>query len=176
MSSAAVTGQAPLSPPAGEIPTALVPALDRLAIRELVDRYVDCLNHRDWAGYGELLAADFLWTCSAPHDLRIESREAMLEMVSTVQQYQFGFVFQMAHGLVIDDQTAQSARCRHTLHIMSEKSTMLGIYYDIVQKEPDGRWRFRRRDYRITYFDDSPAPGRVFRKLPDAHYRELPGP
>jgi ketosteroid isomerase-like protein len=150
--------------------------LERLAIRELIDRYVDCLNHRDWAGYGELLADDFLWTCSAPHSMRIESRAAMLEMVSTVQQYQFGFVFQMAHGLVIDDQAADRARCRHTLHIVSDKSTMLGIYYDIVEKGAGGRWRFHRRDYRITYLDDSPAPGRVYRTLPDTRYRELPGP
>src|SRR5215203_1930125 len=110
-------------------PAELQTFMDRLAIRERVDLYIDLLNHRDWENYGDLLTEDAVWSASAPFNQRIEGRKAMVEMVSTVQQYQFGFVFQMGHGLVIDDLTETSARSRHTLHIVSDKFTMLGIYY-----------------------------------------------
>lgn len=148
---------------------------DRFAIRELIDQYIDRLNHRDWPRYGELLTEDFLWTCSAPVNMRIESRQAMLEMVSTMQQYQHGFVFQMGHGVVVEDIVNNQARCRQTLHIVSDRSLMLGIYYDIVVKGADGQWRFKRRDYQITYMDEAPLPGKIYRQFPDPGYMELPG-
>lgn len=155
-------------------PAELQTFMDRLAIRERVDLYIDLLNHRDWENYGDLLTEDAVWSASAPFNQRIEGRKAMVEMVSTVQQYQFGFVFQMGHGLVIDDLTETSARSRHTLHIVSDKFTMLGIYYDVLAKEPDGIWRFKRRDYQVTYHEDQGLPGKVFRTLPDKDYRALP--
>lgn len=148
---------------------------DRLAIREQIDRYVDLLNHRDWRGYEDLLTGDFVWTINAPKPRRIESRKAMMEMVTTVQEYQFGFVFQMGHGLVIDELKADPARTRHTLHILSDRFTFIGIYYDELVKERDGVWRFKRRDYQVTYHDDTPATGKMYRKLPDPNYLRLPG-
>lgn len=81
----------------------------------------------------------------------------MVEMVNTVQEYQHGFVFQMGHGLVIDELAVDTARARHTLHIVSDKFTMIGIYYDRLVKEADGVWRFKRRDYRIAYRYDLAA-------------------
>jgi len=148
--------------------------MDRCAIRDRIDLYVDRLNHRDWVRYGELLTEDAVWTASAPFNQRIESRQAMVEMVSTVQQYQFGFVFQMAHGIVIDELTAATAKSRHTLHIISDRFTMIGIYYDRLVKEEDGAWRFQRRDYRITYYDDTKLSGNIFRQLPSPGYESLP--
>lgn len=154
--------------------TELTQFMDRFAIRERVDLYIDRLNHRDWERYGELFTEDAVWSCSGPFEQRIEGRKAMVEMVSTVQQYQFGFVFQMGHGLVVDELTADTARARHTLHVVSDRFTMLGIYYDRLVKEADGVWRFKRRDYRISYHDEQPLPGKIFRQLPDPGYIHLP--
>src|SRR5256885_11068571 len=139
--------------------------MDRFAIRERIDLYIDLLNHRDWANYGDTLTEDAVWSCSAPFNQRIESRAAMVEMVSTVQQYQYGFVFQMGHGVVIDEIKGNRARSHHTLHIVSDHMCYLGIYYDELLKQADGIWRFKRRDFQITYFDDKPLPGTVYRKL-----------
>jgi len=150
--------------------------MERLAIRERIDLYIDRLNHRDWARYGELLTDDFVWTCTEPRKMRIESRKAMLDMVTTVQQYQFGFVFQMGHGVVVDEIKSNHARSRHTLEIFSDQFRMIGIYYDLLRKEADGIWRFARRDYQITYCDEHPnLGGTIFRRLPDPAYTELPG-
>jgi hypothetical protein len=155
----------------------LADLMDRFAIRERIDLYIDRLNHRDWARYGELLTDDFVWTCTEPRKMRIESRKAMLDMVTTVQQYQFGFVFQMGHGVVVDAIEGNRARARHTLEIFSDQFRMIGIYYDLLRKEADGVWRFARRDYQITYCDEHPnLGGAIFRRLPDPTYMELPGP
>ena len=150
--------------------------MERLAIREQIDRYIDLLNHRDWERYRETMTEDFIWTASDPVNQRIESRDAMMDMVTTVQQYQFGFVFQMGHGVVIEEIRGNRARSHHTLHIISDHMCYLGIYYDILIKESDGVWRFQRRDFRITYFDDRPLPGKLYRVLPDQDHRKLPLP
>jgi hypothetical protein len=149
---------------------------DRFDIRERIDLYIDRLNHRDWNKYGDLLTEDFVWTCTEPRQMRIEGRKAMVEMVSTIQQYQYGFVFQMGHGVVIEEIKDSRALSRHTLHIFSDHFTMLGIYYDVLVKERDGVWRFKRRDYQITYYDETQVPGRTYRKLPDPDYLQLPRP
>ena len=148
--------------------------MDRCAIRDRIELYIDRLNHRDWARYGELLTEDAVWTASAPFNQRIESRQAMVEMVSTVQQYQFGFVFQMGHGLVIEELTDVTAKARHTLHILSDHFTMIGIFYDDLVKKADDAWRFKRRDYRITYHDETSLPGKLYRLLPCPGYERLP--
>ena len=149
--------------------------MDRFAIREQIDNYIDALNHRDWVRLGETMTEDLVWSCSAPKDMRIETRKAMIEMVSTVQQYQFGFVFQMGHGLVIRELKSNWARACHTLHVFGDSFTMLGLYYDQLVKEADGVWRFKRRDYQITYYDETPVTGKIYRQLPDPNYKQLPG-
>ena len=151
--------------------------MDRFAIREQIDLYIDRLNHRDWERYAALLTDDFTWSCTEPRKMRVESKKAMMEMVTTVQQYQHGFVFQMAHGIVIDEIKGNQARSRHTLEIFSDQFRMIGLYYDLLRKEPDGVWRFARRDYQITYCDEHPnLGGAIYRRLPDPDYVNLPSP
>ena len=109
--------------------------------------------------------------------MRIESKKAMLDMVTTRQHYQHGFVFQMGHGIVIDEIKGDHARSRHTLEIFSDQFRMIGHYYDLLRKEADGAWRFARRDYRITYCDElSNLVGTIYRRLSDPDYLNLPTP
>ena len=150
--------------------------MERFSIREKIDLYIDLLNHRDWARYEDTMTEDFVWTCSAPVNQRIETRKAMMDMVSTVQQYQHGFVFQMGHGVVIDEIKDNRAKAHHTLHIVGDRNCFIGIYYDELVKEADGIWRFKRRDFQVTYFDDTPLAGKIYRRLPDPDYKRLPLP
>lgn len=148
--------------------------IDRLTIRERVDAYIDALNHRDWTAFAEFLTEDMIWSASEPFGHRVEGRDAMLARMTDRQQTDYEFVFQMGHGLVIRELTATTARTCHTLHIISNHFTAIGFYYDALVKESDGAWRFRRRDYRVTYYDDSPLQGRIFRRLPDPQAAGLP--
>jgi ketosteroid isomerase-like protein len=150
--------------------------MDRLAIREQIDNYIDALNHRDWERFGATLCEDLVWSCSEPTAMRRESRKAMLDMVTTIQQYQFGFVFQMGHGLVVRELKGNQAKTCHTLQVFGDSFTSTGLYYDELRKESDGVWRFKRRNYQITYYEESKVPGKIYRQLPDPNYKELPGP
>jgi hypothetical protein len=148
--------------------------LERLAIRERIDQYIDLINHRDWDAYEDLWTNDMVWTASEPIGMRIEGRSAMMDFLRENQAYGFGFLFQMAHGIVVELVDERRARSRHTLHVISNKFTTIGIYYDELVKGDDGLWRFRLRDYRITHHDPTELGGSTFRTLPDPSYRDLP--
>src|SRR5690348_13861708 len=120
--------------------------MDRFLIREQIENYIDALNHRDWDRIGSILTEDFIWSAGAPFEQRFESRQAFLAMLNTVQAYQFGFVFQMGHGIVVSELDGDRARACHTLAIYADSFECVGLYYDELRKEADGVWRFRRRD------------------------------
>jgi ketosteroid isomerase-like protein len=146
--------------------------MDRFLIREQIENYMDALNHRDWDRLGATLCQDdFVWSTGAPVNQRFEGRQAFLDMLNTVQAYQYGFVFQMGHGIVVRELEGDRARASHTLHIYSDSVEYIGIYYDELIKEADGVWRFRRRDFRPTYHDLRHAPGSIYRRLPDPDAR-----
>lgn len=148
--------------------------IDRLLIREQIENYIDALNHRDWGRLEETLCDQLVWSASAPFDQRFESRAAFMQMLRSVQSYQFGFVFQMGHGIVVRELDEDRARACHTLHIVGDSFEVIGLYYDELRREQDGVWRFRRRDFRSTYHDARTAPGTLFRQLPDPRAASLP--
>ena len=150
--------------------------MDRFLIREQIENYIDALNHRDWNRIGETLCEEFVWSAGAPFEQRFESRKAFVDMLNTVQAYQFGFVFQMGHGITVYEVDGNRARACHTLQIYSDSFECIGLYYDELRKEPDGVWRFLRRDFKPTYHDTRHVPGTMYRQLPDPDYKNLPSP
>lgn len=163
--------------------------LERFRIHERIHLYQDLLNHRDWERYQDLWTEDgiFSQTISegeegagedffkkpANVNLRREGRAAIMELLGGYVR--FDFLFQMVHGTVVELDDERNARARHTLHIFGQAFNMLGIYYDRLVKEDDGVWRFSRRDFRVTYFDGTPAGGQTYRKMPDPRYLTMPG-
>jgi hypothetical protein len=160
-------------------------ALERFRIHERVYLYQDLLNHRDWERYEDLWTEDGIFSQTIDSgvseqgaknlsnvSVRREGRVAIMEMLTAYVR--FDYIFQMSHGVVVELDSATTARSRHTLHIFGPEFVTLGIYYDRLRKETDGVWRFSRRDFRVTYHDGTPAPGTTFRKLPDPNYRQLP--
>ena len=142
---------------------------NRMLIREQIENYIDALNHRDWDRLSGSLCEDVVWSAGAPFDQRFAGRRAFMDMLRSVQTYQFGFVFQMGHGIVVRQLEGDRATACHTLHIVGNSFETIGLYYDHLRREPDGVWRFSQRDYRPTYHDPQPAPGRIYRQLPDPH-------
>jgi hypothetical protein len=149
---------------------------ERLAIREVIERYADLLNHRDWDAYEQLLTADLQFHTSAPVNVTLHSRAEMMKLVRDT--YKAGFVFQMAHNIIVDRVVANHARARHTLHVFSDRFRLLALYYDSLVRGADNRWRFSRRDVRVTYYEEGTLPGKVYRTLPDldtpAWYHQVP--
>jgi ketosteroid isomerase-like protein len=163
-------------------------ALERFRIHERVYLYQDLLNHRDWERYEDLWTEDAIFSqtiddrASAQADLagkklsnvnvRREGRAAIMEMLTAYVRYDF--VFQMAHGVVVELDSPTTARSRHTLQVLGPGFMTIGLYYDRLVKEADGIWRFCRRDFRVTYHDGTSATGDIYRTLPDPDYRRMP--
>lgn len=148
----------------------------RMLIREQVDTYIDALNHRDWDRLAETLCDDLTWSASEPFNQRFETKAAFMDMLRNVQAYSFGFVFQMGHGLAIRSLDGNRATACHTLHILGNSFETIGLYYDELRRGADGAWRFLRRDFRPTYHNANPAPGQLYRQLPDPAGDPLPSP
>lgn len=162
--------------------------LERLRVQELMNRYVDVLNHRDWDTYRTLWVEDSwlamtydgddapvqdkMTTTERPAGVRVDGREAIVGLVERYNNYPW--LVQLPIGIVVELESATSARARHTLLVESHALKLIGMCYDRFEKGQDGAWRFRIRDYRPTYFESRTAPGLTTRQLPDPRYRDLP--
>lgn len=164
--------------------------LERFRIHERIYLYQDLLNHRDWERYEELWTADAVFSQTIHDDgdihgqdffskpantnVRREGRAAIMELLTGYSR--FDFLFQMAHGVVVELDDKTNARARQTLHIFGAGLTMIGLYYDRLVKESDGIWRFSRRDFRVTYYEATAVTGETYRRMPDPAYRQFPKP
>jgi len=155
---------------------ALTEVIERFAIRDQIENYSDALNHRDWDRSGNKLCEDLVWNIAASFSTRVTSRDRFVELCKTQQEPVYNFVFQMAHGIVVHEIVGNMARARHTMHELSSDFMMIGIYYDELRKGKDGVWRYRCREFSPTYVENSRAPGKIYRCLPDPSYRTVDAP
>jgi SnoaL-like domain len=162
--------------------------LERFQVHELIGRYVDALNHRDWARYKDCWVENSLFTMTISNDdapaqdkltsikkptgVRVVGRDQILSMVGTYNNYPW--LFQIPTGIVVELNGPATAQIRHTLHVFSQSLNLIGLCYDRAVKEGDGLWRLAHRDYRPSYWEYWDAPGQTCRKLPDLNYRNLP--
>jgi hypothetical protein len=162
--------------------------LQRLEVAEVIARYTDSINHRDWERYRDCWTEDCVFrqtvesdqgavsdsvtSTKRPINLEAIGREAVLKLVSAYNNYKWAF--QLTSGVFVIMSSGAEARIRHVLQIRTSLFTMLGFCYDRAIECSDGVWRITHRDYRPSYFETSEAPGITCRTLPDASYRQLP--
>lgn len=138
---------------------------DRFAIRELIDRYSDAVNQRDWAAFSNCFTEDAVWDVGAPFNFKLESR-ALISKIASEKISEEVYVVQTAEAVTIqvqgDGATARST-IREAVRSPGDKGIqMVGTYYDQIVRTGDG-WRFKYRKYRVTYADLTPPVGEVFR-------------
>jgi hypothetical protein len=162
--------------------------LDRLEVAELIARYADSLNHRDFDAYTDCWTEDAVFkqtianqneapqdrvaTIERPISLEARGRSEVVKLVSAYKNYKWSF--QLPTGIIVTLNSDSEAQIRHVLHIRTDSLTLLGICYDRARKCEDGVWRLTKRDYRPSYFERSSPPGVLCRELPDSNYRQLP--
>lgn len=142
---------------------------DRLAIRELVERWSDGTNNHDWAALEELFTEDAVWDVGAPLDFQMQGARqivALLREKMRPSQY----VVQTPHAIIVKVK-GNEATARSTIHEVCRFADgtgleMMGTYFDELVKQA-GRWRFRRRTYRCTLLNPQPPAGQVFRTFDD---------
>lgn len=162
--------------------------LERFQVHELIGRYVDALNHRDWQRYKDCWVEDCFFTMTISNDdspveatlttikkptgVRVVGREGVLKMVSTYNNYPW--LFQIPTGITVELNSPTTAQIRHTLQVFSQSLQLIGACYDHAVKGSDGKWRLKHRDYRPSYWEYWDAPGQTCRNLPDNNYLNLP--
>lgn len=163
-------------------------ALERFRVTELISRYVDALNHRDWERYADCWthdcifkmtianddapATDKMTTIAQPISVRTDGREGILGLVRNYNKYPW--LFQLPIGVLVTLENEVRARIRHVLRVESHALLLIGHCYDLALKGEDGSWRLAHRDYMPSYWEARTAPGSVCRSLPDPAYLDRP--
>jgi ketosteroid isomerase-like protein len=138
---------------------------DRLAIRELIERYSDAVTLRDWATAGALFKEDALWSIAPPTDVTISGRAAIVDGLRTMID-PFEVFVQMTHSIVIaldgDRATARTivngfGRARDG----TSGAFALGTYTDLILRDGDG-WLFQSRRFDPLFIDNSSPMGQAF--------------
>jgi ketosteroid isomerase-like protein len=146
--------------------------IDQIAIRSLVDRYTDAVNREDYSALPALFAFDAVWeTSGGPIELRFEGRDAVVGALQGMLS-SLDFLVQ-GNSAVVVELAGDRARTRVSLSEIGRDKLGKGInnrgmYFDDLQKEVDGQWRFVRRAFRFRYAEMTPVTGQVFSIEPPA--------
>ena len=146
---------------------------EEFAIRSLLDRYTDAVNHRDWETYRSLWTKDGIWELHEPINGYYEGIEAIMKEVRRAVESQILFV-QMNHAVAILERGETSAKVRVTLNEIGKADpsgegalpgvkgmNILAFYTDELQKVGE-EWKFRKRTYEVVQIDLNPPPGTTY--------------
>jgi hypothetical protein len=138
-------------------------AVDRLAIRELVEAYAHCADRRDANGQMSLFTADthfvvYMNAKDPKPSQELHSREALAPVVAELNQYQATthFVGQSTVFTLTGDRATGEAYClaHHvTVHGGKRRLMLASLrYYDTFVKM-DGAWLFAERLLYVDWVD-----------------------
>lgn len=131
------------------------PIEDRLAIRELYDAYADGANRGDREAWLAGFAEDAVWKT---HYFEITGREAIGGQYDQIMANvsDTTFTTQMCAIEIDGDIAKVRAVCMERLvQKTGGEYNLTGLYLDDLIRQ-DGRWQFKRRDYRVKV-EEQPA-------------------
>jgi len=138
---------------------------DRLAIREVIDRYSDAATRRAWGDLGATFHDAAVWSAGPPFNLEHRSREAIVAGLGAGVGA-LEFLVQMTHSVVIEldgDRATVRTVINEVARNPAQKSGLflLGIYNDALSRR-NGRWGFDRRHFEPLYLDTAWIAGQAF--------------
>lgn len=137
---------------------------DRLALRELGERYTMGITAHDWDMVGSCYHDDARWYVPQM-GFDFVGRDVIVSNVRELIEPN-ALHMQMLHSVVIDSLEGDRATMRSILHEMAHHPSgergvnVFGIYYDEVARR-EGVWRFQNRRFEVHYLDPNPLPGNV---------------
>jgi hypothetical protein len=145
-----------------------------LAIQDLLNRYTNALNQRDWAALQSVFTEDGVWDCGGP---QMGDQAFLFSGAAGCANGIAGLLahteccVQSNHAIVIEvagrDAKATSTMNEYVIPNGAATATSIwGTYYDEIQLESDGEWRFRKRTFRFTTVDPSMSKGPVLARFP----------
>lgn len=145
-----------------------------LAIRDVLDRYTNAVNQRDWPALAALFTADAVWDAGGPdlgpRGFRFEGGEHCVRGIEALVSGT-ELCVQTNHAVVIDVRDA-AATATSTIQEFVRVTdapglvTSLGTYYDLLRLEDDAKWRFERRTFRYTWIDANGPAGELLTRFP----------
>lgn len=126
--------------------------MDRLAIRELLERYCDGVNQRDAEIWGSTWAENSVW--ELPHlEMQAKGRDNIVAMWKEGMAL-FPFVNMLAQPAYINIHGDRAAMRSYTTEVavMQDGTEIrpLGEYYDECVKE-NGEWKFSVRKFTVMH-------------------------
>jgi len=127
---------------------------DRLAIRELLDRYADGVNQRDGEIWGSTWHEDAEWNLPVvPGYESVKGRAAIVEAWTNSMKL-FPFVHMMCSvgQMRFDGDTCTMRSYTSEVAEMQDGTVIRprGQYDDVVVKQ-DGQWRFAKRAFQVLH-------------------------
>jgi hypothetical protein len=139
-------------------------AADRLAIRELVERYAHCADRRDALGQMSLFTVDthfavYMNAKDSTPSQEIDSREGLAPVFRDLNRYDatMHFVGQSTIFTLTADQATGKAYClAHHLTVEGEKRRLMVAYlrYDDTFVKADGAWLFSERLLYVDWIEE----------------------
>jgi hypothetical protein len=146
---------------------------DHLAIRDLLDRYTNALNHRNWSMMQGLFTTDGVWDATSPvkdtPGYRFEgAANVVLGIAKLVSSAEM--CIQSNHAVVIEvsGTAAAAVSTINEIVLMPQFPGLMacwGNYYDTLVRQSDGEWRFQERKFRVTWSDVNGPRGQVLRQF-----------
>lgn len=138
---------------------------DRFAIRELIDRYCDAVNERDWDAFAGCFAEDGVWDVGPPISFRHEGRSQIFNFVRT-EVPKRECIIQTAHAVKItlngDAATARSTMREIIRSPDGSGMQMWATYYDTLIRAAEG-WQFKLRKLGLTLFEAEAPSGTMLK-------------
>jgi len=137
---------------------------DRLEIRELIERFHDAINHRNFAAIGELFTDDGVWEIVTPLPLRFQGRANVVSGIAE-NVGQLEFLFQACSPIVIELKDETHAIARTSIQEFGRvkdgpSMRIVATYFDRFQKV-EGVWRISERVFRARYVDQPELSGQI---------------
>jgi uncharacterized protein (TIGR02246 family) len=142
---------------------------DRFAIRELIDRFCDSINERDWEAFAACFVEDGVWDVGPPISFRNEGKSQILKFVSTGAA-ELECIIQTAHAVKITS-NGDAATARSTMRELMRAPDgsgmqIWGTYYDILVRTAEG-WQFKQRKLHLI-LHEAQAPSGTMLKVYNA--------
>lgn len=146
---------------------------DEWAIHNLLNRYTDAVNQRDWRIYRDCWTENATWELHEPINvLKTGINNILLEARRAVESQEL-FV-QMIHAAIVFDIHDETAKSRVTLNEIGKanpngQGALPGVngmfilaYYTNDLLKQNGVWKFKKRVYDVVYMDTTAPSGKVF--------------
>ncbi len=139
---------------------------ERYAVREVLERITDALNHQEWAALDPMFTDDVVWQALPPVGWKLEGRAAVRHFLDKNAKAIDVLLISVAAS-AIEIEGPDRARVRSTMsELIRVKATgkglhVVGTYTDRLVKQ-NGAWKLAYRTFRPRFEDDVALPARIY--------------